>query len=78
MGADLDSVAALLGHQLGGGQTRTLARHYVRSDLLERKAELLEFWGQRLKSIVSETGSEATGQHDMTKKGAHVRERQLV
>lgn len=56
MGADLDGVAALLGHQLGGGQTRILARHYIRSELLERKAELLTRWGQRLQNIISKPG----------------------
>ena len=35
------------------GHTRTLVRHYVHSDLLERKACALRAWDERLKSIVS-------------------------
>ena len=37
MGIALDLVAAIVGHELGGKETRTLVRHYVRSDMLERK-----------------------------------------
>jgi hypothetical protein len=34
-----------------------LVRHYVRTDMLERKARALEAWHERLKAIV--TGGEA-------------------
>jgi integrase len=57
MGVALDLVAAVVGHESGGRDTRTLVRHYVRSDLLERKARALRAWDERLRAIVS--GEEA-------------------
>ena len=39
MGVALDLVAAIVGHESGGKDTRTLVRHYVRTDMLERKAQ---------------------------------------
>jgi integrase len=56
MGIALDLVAAIIGHESGGKDTRTLVRHYVRTDLLERKAHSLVSWDERLKAIV-------TGEH---------------
>ena len=56
MGVALDLVAAIVGHESGGKDTRTLVRHYVRSDMLERKAHALRIWDERLKAIV--TGEE--------------------
>ena len=41
MGMALDLVAAIVGHELGGKDTRTLVRHYVHTDMLERKAHAL-------------------------------------
>ena len=38
IGIALDLVAAIIGHESGGKDTRTLVRHYVHSDMLERKA----------------------------------------
>jgi integrase len=58
MGVALDLVAAIVGHESGGKDTRTLVRHYVRTDLLERKVHALKLWDARLKAIVS--GAEAT------------------
>ena len=52
MGIALDLVAAIVGHEAGGKSTRTLVRHYVRSDMLERKAHALKAWDDRLKNIV--------------------------
>ena len=57
MGVALDLVAAIVGHESGGKDTRTLVRHYVRTDMLERKAHALKAWDERLKAIV--TGEEA-------------------
>jgi integrase len=57
MGIALDLVAAIVGHESGGKETRTLVRHYVHSDMLERKAHALKAWDDRLKGIV--TGEEA-------------------
>jgi integrase len=57
MGVTLDLVAAIVGHEAGTRETRVLVRHYVRTDMLERKAHALRAWDQRLKTIV--TGAEA-------------------
>jgi integrase len=58
MGIALDLVAAIVGHESGGKDTRTLVRHYVHTDMLERKARALKAWDDRLKGIVP--GEEAT------------------
>jgi integrase len=58
MGMALDLVAAIVGHESGGKDTRTLVRHYVHTDMLERKAHALRVWDERLKAIVS--GEETT------------------
>ena len=52
MGMALDLVAAIVGHESGGKDTRTLVRHYVHTDMLERKAHALRAWDDRLKGIV--------------------------
>jgi integrase len=56
MGIALDLVAAIVGHQAGGKETRTLVRHYVHSDLIERKAHALRRWGERIMTIVTGRG----------------------
>jgi integrase len=53
MGVALDLIAAIVGHEAGGRDTRTLVRHYVRTDLLDRKAHALRAWDERLRQIVS-------------------------
>jgi len=58
MGVALDLVAAIVGHESGGRDARTLVRHYVRTDMLERKADALQIWDERLQDIVA--GREAT------------------
>ena len=58
MGIALDLVAAIVGHESGGKDTRTLVRHYVHTDMLERKAHALQIWDQRLRAIVA--GDEST------------------
>ena len=45
MGFALDIVAAVLGHEAGSKGTRTLVRHYIRTDLVERKAHVLRRLG---------------------------------
>jgi integrase len=52
MGVALDLVASIVGHEAGGRETRTLVRHYVHSDMLQRKARALKAWDERLKAIV--------------------------
>ena len=53
MGIALDLVAAIVGHEAGGKETRTLVRHYVRSDMLDRKAHTLKRWDERVKAIIN-------------------------
>ena len=43
----LDLVAAVIGHEAGGKETRTLIRHYVRTDLIDRKAQVLRAWDEQ-------------------------------
>jgi integrase len=49
----LDLVAAIIGHEAGGKNTRTLVRHYIRTDLVERKIHALRLWNERLQDIVA-------------------------
>ena len=58
MGIALDLVAAVVGHEAAGKETRTLVRHYVRTDLIELKAHALRTWDERLQNIVA--GREAS------------------
>ena len=53
MGVALDLVAAIVDHESGGKDTRTLVRHYVRTDLVERKTYPLRAWDARLRAIVA-------------------------
>jgi integrase len=53
MGITLDLVAAVVGHEAGTKETRTLVRHYVRTDLIEGKVRVLRAWDERLQGIVA-------------------------
>ena len=53
MGISFEVIAAVVGHESGAKDTRTLVRHYVRSDLIERKRTVLETWDRRLDEIVN-------------------------
>jgi integrase len=53
MGVSLDLVATVIGHEAGGKETRTLVRHYVRTDLIDRKIAILRSWDQRVQDIVA-------------------------
>jgi integrase len=57
MGVALDLVAAIVGHEAGATETRVLVRHYVRTDMLARKAHALRVWDEWLRAIVA--GEEA-------------------
>jgi integrase len=57
MGIALDLVAAVVGHEAGGKESRTLVRHYVRTDLIERKVHVLQTWDERLQAIVAGHGT---------------------
>jgi integrase len=52
LGFSYDVVAAVLGHETGNSNVRTLVRHYVRSDLIERKRRALEAWDNRLRQLL--------------------------
>ena len=53
MGIALDLVASLVGHEAGGKETRTLVRHYIRTDFVERKTHVLRAWDKRFQEILS-------------------------
>lgn len=57
LGISLDLVSATLGQQAGGSNTRILTRHYVRTDLVDRKRVALEAWDQLLSQIVTGPGT---------------------
>ncbi len=59
MGIALDLIAAVVGHEAGGRESRTLVRHYVRTDLIELKADVLCAWDGRLQEIIA--GEELVG-----------------
>jgi integrase len=53
MGTPLDAVAAVIGHEAGGRETRTLVRHYVRTDLLDRKRAILALWDAHVRALIA-------------------------
>jgi integrase len=53
LGFSYEVVAAVLGHEAGSKEVRTLIRHYVRTDLVERKRLALQAWDARLHQIIS-------------------------
>ncbi len=53
LGISLELIAAVIGHEAGGRETRTLVRHYMRSDLLERKAQVLWSWDEWVQGVVA-------------------------
>jgi hypothetical protein len=53
MGIALELVAAVVGHEAGSKDTRTLVRHYIRTDQIERKTHVLHRWDERLEAIVA-------------------------
>jgi integrase len=53
LGFSFEVVAAILGHEAGNKDVRTLVRHYIRSGLIEQKRKGLEAWQKRLQQIVN-------------------------
>lgn len=53
MGISIDLIAAIVGHESGGRETRTLMRHYVRTDQVERKRIALEAWHAAVQQLAS-------------------------
>ena len=53
MGVNIELIAAIVGHEASvSRETRTLVRHYLHSDKLDRKRAVLEAWDARLRSIL--------------------------
>jgi intergrase/recombinase len=54
IGIPRDVIGAIVGHSSEGGATsRTLIRHYLKSDLIKLKTSALEKWYARLRDIIS-------------------------
>jgi integrase len=54
LGISRDTISAIVGHADEGERgSRTLIRHYLKSDLIERKRRALEAWDARLHAIIS-------------------------
>ncbi|HYA79871.1 MAG TPA: site-specific integrase [Methylocystis sp.] len=54
LGVSIETIAAIVGHESSvNREARTLVRHYLRTDKLERKKTALEGWDRRLRSILS-------------------------
>jgi integrase len=56
LGISLDLIAAVIGHEAGARGTKTLVRHYVKTDLIDRKATALAAWDARLCAVISGAG----------------------
>jgi integrase len=50
MGVSFELIAAVIGHE-AGKETRTLVRHYVRSNLIDRKKAVLAAWSTQLSKM---------------------------
>jgi integrase len=57
MGISFEVIATVIGHEAGTRETKTLVKHYVRTDLIDRKSQVLRSWDQRVTDIL--TGSAA-------------------
>lgn len=60
IGISKDVIGATVGHGSDDGDksARTLIRHYLWTDLIERKTRALEMWDVRLRNIIAgETSS---------------------
>lgn len=53
LGFSYEVVAAVIGHEAGSKEVKTLIRHYVRTDLIERKRRALHAWDTRLRQILA-------------------------
>lgn len=52
LGLPLDTIAAVIGHQRGSADTRTLVRHYSRPNLDARIEEALSVWTAHVEAII--------------------------
>ena len=53
MGIPFETIALTVGHAAGEKATRTLVKHYVFDEMLDRKRRALETWDQRLRLILA-------------------------
>jgi integrase len=53
LGLPLEVVAAVLGQESGGAETRVLRKHYVHSPFVDRKTTALGGWDRRLREILA-------------------------
>jgi integrase len=63
MGISRELIGAIVGHSVDdqGRSVQTLLRHYLKSDLLDRKRVALERWDARVREILSGEPTEADG-----------------
>jgi integrase len=61
LGIALDTIAAVVGHQRGSKDTRTLVRHYSRPRLDERIEMALTAWNARLRELIEGRARSASG-----------------
>lgn len=52
MGFPLDLVATVIGHDAGRKETRTLVRHYVRTEQVQRKTQVLTAWDAKVQGLL--------------------------
>jgi integrase len=53
MGVSLEVVAAVIGHEAGGRNVRTLMRHYVKTDMVARKVPVLVAWDAKVLELAN-------------------------
>jgi integrase len=52
----LETVAAVLGHEAGGAETRTLRKHYLHDSFIDRKVLALAKWDRQLRALLASEG----------------------
>jgi integrase len=53
LGTPFDLIGAILGHETGNANVRVLSRHYLRTDLIDRKRNAMIVWDDRLSDIIA-------------------------
>jgi integrase len=62
LGIGLETIAMVIGHDTGAPATRTLARHYLPDDFLDRKTHALAAWDRRLRAILAGEDGKTEGE----------------
>jgi len=60
LGIDRETIAAVLGHAVGGAKLATLRRHYIHTENLDAKRRALEAWSQHVMALISGTPAAST------------------